>query len=221
MVLLLTILLMLFMITILCFKMKMTGTTLYRILVLLFMSAFTFNCIAQTTDSSSAKKNHRFTFYAGAGPNFYFNYLVLAKDYVNEFNYSFVGRIMWEPEHNLSLGIESGYNRLYSVRATSGDSSVHIVNAAIPIQVVVTMKFFENFYASFLLGQSILKNKVTTTHLGNADATSISLADFGAAIGYKRLISDHFYLGSEIKGFYSGKLQDKNIALVFMGGIRF
>src|SRR5215217_6473185 len=155
--------------------MKMTGTTLYRILVLLFVSTFTFKCVAQTSDSSSVKKNHRFTFYAGVGPNFYFNNLILAKDDVNELSYSFVGRIMWEPEYNLSLGIETGYNRLYSVKVASGDSSVHIVNAAIPIEIIVTMKFFENFYASFLLGQSILKNKVRTTNLENVDATTISL----------------------------------------------
>ncbi len=195
--------------------------TLYKILVLLFVSTFTFKCIAQTTDSLSVKKNYRFTVYAGVGPNFYLNNLVLAKDGVNELSYSFVGRIMWEPEHNLSLGIETGYYRLYSVKATSGDTSVHIVNAAIPIGVVVTMKFFKNFYASFLLGQSILKNKVKTTNSEDVEATTISLGDFGAAIGYKRLISERFYLGSEIKGFYSSRLQDKNIALVLMGGFRF
>ena len=199
----------------------MAGMKLYRTLVLLFVSSLTFQCVAQTADSSSVKKNHRFTFYAGAGPNFYLNNLVQAKDEVNEFSYSFVGRIMWEPEHNLSLGIETGYNRLYSVKVTSGDTSVHIVNAAVPIGIVVTMKFYKNFYASFLLGQSILINKVRTTNLENVDATTFSLGDFGAAIGYKRLISDRFYLGSEIKGFYSSRLQDKNIALVLLGGFRF
>jgi len=195
--------------------------TLYNVFAGILLSAIAFNCVAQTTDAGSVKKNYPFTLYAGVGPNYYFNNLVLAKDYVNELNYSFVGRIMWEPEHNLSLGIESGYNRLYSVKVKSGDSSAHVVNVAIPIQIVVTMKFFENFYGSFLLGQSILKNHVTTTNIGNANATTISLGDFGAAIGYKRLVSDRFYLGGEIKGYYSSRLQDKNISLVFMSGVRF
>jgi hypothetical protein len=200
----------------------MSGKALYRLVILIFISCAALESVAQS-DSASVKKRHKFTFYAGGGPNFYFNNLVLAKDYVNELNYSFVGRIMWEPEYNLSLGIESGYNRLYSVSVESAgvQSGAHIVNIAIPIQIVVTMKFCENFYGSFLMGQSILKNQVNTTNLGNADATTISLGDFGAAIGYKRVMSDRFYLGSEIKGFYSAKLQDKNIALVFLGGFRF
>jgi len=199
----------------------MTGRTLYKAFVWILLSTGAFKCVAQTTDAASVKKNYPFTLYAGVGPNYYFNNLVLAKDYVHELNYSFVGRIMWEPEHNLSLGIESGYNRLYSVNVESGDSAAHVVNIAIPIQIVVTMKFFGNFYGSFLLGQSILKNKVTTTTLGDANATTISLGDFGASIGYKRLVSERFYLGSEIKGYYSSRLQDKNISLVFMSGFRF
>jgi hypothetical protein len=84
----------------------MTGRTLYKAFIGILVSTIGFNCVAQTTDSASVKKNHRFTLYAGVGPNFYFNNLVLAKDDVNELSYSFVGRIMWEPEHNLSLGIE-------------------------------------------------------------------------------------------------------------------
>ena len=74
---------------------------------------------------------------------------------MNEVNYSIAGRLMWEPEHYLSLGIESGYYRLYSLDVNSSDdsTSVHILNVAIPIQLVISMKFFENFYASFSFGR--------------------------------------------------------------------
>ena len=178
--------------------------------------------MAQTKDATSAKTHH-FTFYAGVGPNYYFNNLVIAKNKVNEFSYSFIGRIMWEPKHNVSLGIESGYNRLYSVDADlpAPRGNVHIVNVAIPIRIVVSMKFFQNFYANFNMGQSILLNKVSSSDYGTFDASSISLGDFGLDIGYKRLINDRVYLGSEIKGSYSSKLQDRNIALVFFCGFRF
>ena len=199
----------------------MTRSTLYKTFIAILASSIAFNCMAQTADSARVKK-HRFTFYAGVGPNFYLNNLVLAKNKVNEFNYSFVGRIMWEPEHNLSLGIESGYNRLYSVNTElpAPHGSVHIVNVAIPIQIVVSMKFFKDYYASFSMGQSILLNNVSTTENGTFDATTVSLGDFGATIGYRRLVNDRIYLGGEIKGYYSSKLQDRNIALVFLGGFR-
>jgi len=200
---------------------KMTMQTLYKISLGICFYCFAFKGMAQTNDDNPAK-NHKFTIYAGVGPNYYFNNLVLAKDKVKEFSYSFVGRLMWEPKHNLSLGIESGYNRLYSVdtELPSG-GSVHIVNVAIPIRIVVSMKFFQNYFASFNMGQSILLNKVNTSNYGKVDASNISLGDFGLDIGYKRLISDRVYLGSEIKGTYSAKLEDKNIALVFFAGYRF
>lgn len=199
----------------------MTGRILYKAFAAILVTGITFNSMAQTTEVAPVKK-YKFTLYAGVGPNFYLNNLVLAKNKVNEFNYSFVGRIMWEPEHNLSLGIESGYNRLYSVNAElpAPHGSVHIVNVAIPIQIVVSMKFFKDYYASFSMGQSILLNNVSTTENGTFDATTVSLGDFGATIGYRRLISDRIYLGSEIKGYYSSKLQDRNIALVFLAGFR-
>lgn len=191
-----------------------------KILLVALTCIFSLSANAQTETDASYK--HHFTFYAGVGPNFYFNNLVLAKNYVNEYNYSVIGRIMWEPEHNLSLGIESGYYKLYSMDIdVTNTESVRIVNAAIPIQVVVSMKFFENYYASFYVGQSILKNMVSTTSKGDFNASTISLGDFAAAIGYKRLISERFYAGTEVKGYYSAKLQDKNIALVFLGGYRF
>ena len=195
---------------------------LYKIFIVFFIWSIAFKGVAQT-NSTTSPKNHKFTFYLGVGPNYYFNNLVLAKDKVKELSYSFVGRIMWEPKHNLSLGIESGYNRFYSVDGELSGSGghVHIVNAAIPIRIVVSMKFFQNYYASFNMGQSILKNNVSTSNAGTFNASNVSLGDFGLDIGYKRLVSDRFYLGSEIKGTYSAKLEDKNIALVFLGGFRF
>src|SRR5712675_3203018 len=89
---------------------------------------FSISSMAQS--NSKAPKKRHFVFYGGIGPNFYFNNLVLAKDQVNALNYSFVGRIMWEPEHQLSIGFESGYNRLYTIHT----SDVHIINGAIPLQ---------------------------------------------------------------------------------------
>lgn len=200
----------------------MTRITIYKIFAAIFICCFAFKGMAQTNVATSAKTHH-FTFYAGVGPNYYFNNLVLAKNKVNEFNYSFIGRIMWEPKHNLSLGIESGYNQLYTLNADlpAPHGNVHIVNVAIPIRIVVTMKFYQHFYASFNMGQSILQNKISTSEYGTIDASTLSLGDFGLDIGYKRLINDRIYLGSEIKGSFSSKLQDKNIALVFFGGFRF
>ena len=117
---------------------------------------------AQDIATSKSLKKRKFTLYTGLGPNFYFNNLVISKDYVRELNYAFVTRFMWEPEHFLSLGFETGYNRLYSIKESpNANSQIKINNAAIPIQLVVSMKFLKDFYGSFTMGQSILLNNVS------------------------------------------------------------
>jgi hypothetical protein len=193
--------------------------------VLLMVLASTIALHAQDLSNAAKPKKHRFSIYAGMGPSFYFNNLEVSKQYVREFNFAFVTRFMWEPGHNLSLGLETGYNGLYSIKENpTVVSQVKISNAAIPIQLVISMKFLQDFYGSFTMGQSILLNKVyTKTPLGEqrSTATNLSLGDFGLAAGYKKSISPRLYLGAELKGFYSSKLDDKNLGLVFLTGYRF
>ena len=175
--------------------------------------------------STASNKKYKFTLYAGFGPNFYFNNLTIGKEYVRELNYQFVTRFMWEPEHFLSLGFETGYNRLYSMKENpTANSQVKINNALIPIQLVISMKFFKDFYGNFSMGQSVLLNNVNTNNNGTnnkINATGFSLGDFGIAAGYRKSFHTKYYLGAELKGYYSSKLNDKNIGLAIMGGYRF
>jgi hypothetical protein len=188
---------------------------LLRFAVGLLIFIFSAHTFAQSP--SGDRKIRHWVFYGGVGPNIYFNNLVLAKDQVNELNYSFVGRIMWEPEHRLSIGFESGYNRLYTIH----NSDIHIINSAVPLQAVVSIKFLKTFYGNFSYGRSILFNKVSSANYGNFDATAISLADVTLTVGYKRKLNDRIFLGAETKFYYASKAKDKNLALVFMCGYQF
>jgi hypothetical protein len=175
--------------------------------------------VAQTNNSSQSGEHH-FAVYAGLGPNFYFNNLQIGKDLVNEFNYSIVGRFMWEPGHLLSVGVETGYYRLYTLD-TPAPTQAHIANSAIPLQIVLSMKFLKAFYFNFSMGQSILLNRVNSETYGNFDATKVSVADFTGTLGYKYRLNSKFSIGGEAKYFYSSSFVDKNIALVFVGGFSF
>ena len=192
-----------------------------RLYIIILITCFSVSATAQTSDAQKAKK-HPFSLYLGFGPNVYFNNLVVAKNHVNVFNYSLVGRFMWEPEHFLSLGIETGYNRLYTVSVSSPtDGSAHIINTAIPIQIVVSIKFLQHFYGNFSMGQSILLNHATSSNSGDFSATAWSFADIGAALGYRYHLKNRFSIGGEAKFFYSTHLNDKNLALVFVAGYNF
>lgn len=195
---------------------------LYKYYIGLVCCLFTSNLFAQTDSDNTIpqKGGHKWSIYGGVGPNIYFDNLVIGKDYVNPINYSFVGRIMWEPEHNLSLGIESGYYRLYSL-SFDEFPDVEISNSAIPIQLVVCMKFLKTFYFSFSSGQTILLNHVYTPKVGTIDASVLSLGDFAGSLGYKKQLKEHISIGTEVKFFDSTKLDDKNISLLFMAGYTF
>ena len=166
------------------------------------------------------KPKHKFSVYAGAGPSIYFNNLQLGASHVNVLNYSFVGRFMWEPEHFLSLGLETGYYRLYNIKTGEPDN-VFISNSAIPIQIVVSMRFLQSFYFSGSLGQSILLNEASSSTYGKFDARNFSLGDFTATLGYKYHLHGRFSLGTEAKFFYSSRANDYNLALVFIGAYDF
>lgn len=192
-----------------------------KIIVGILVCFAAFGDVNAQTDESASGKNHRWVVYGGIGPNYYFNNLERGRDKVKELNYSFVARLMWEPEYFLSLGFETGYNRLYSMSGSNpATGDVSIVNVAIPIQFVVSMKFSRNIYGSFNVGQAILLNNVSTQLKGNYDASVLSLGDFAATVGYRKDISERFTMGTELKFYYSGKLDDRNVALLFMTGYR-
>jgi low affinity Fe/Cu permease len=187
------------------------------IIIKLLVIACAIHAIAQTTNYTKPKRK-KFAVYAGVGPNYYFNNIEVGKSYVNKFNYSFTGRVMWEPEHLLSLGVESGYYRLYTYNTPN---QVHIANTAIPIQIVLSMKFLQNFYVNFAMGQSVLLNKINTESSGNFSASTFSVADFSGTVGYRHMLGNRFSISTEAKFYYSSAFTDRNIAVLFGGGYRF
>ncbi|HTQ64492.1 MAG TPA: hypothetical protein VMI12_06820 [Puia sp.] len=194
---------------------------LYKFYIVILIILSSLNLQAQPNSNAHPKK-HRFAFYAGAGPNYYFNNLATSKTHVDPWNHSFAGRFMWQPEHFLSLGIESGYYQLYTDNYfTQTFGTTRVKNIAIPIQIVVSTTILKNYYVNFSMGQTRLLNQVSNSGLGKIDAGSWSLADFGAAAGYKYIFKNRVSLGVETKFFYSTKYRDSNLALMFMAGYNF
>jgi len=171
---------------------------------------------------------HKFAVYAGVGPSYFFNNVIIGKNQVNSFGYAFSARVMWEPEHSfLSLGIETGYFRLYTASGTLVDSSsgmqsnVHVSNSSIPIQFVISMKFTKQLYADWAMGQSITFNQVSASGITtNHNASTWSLADFTATVGYRFIKKTRISYAAELKGFYSSSYANSTIAIVFIVGYK-
>jgi hypothetical protein len=179
------------------------------------------NLFAQNDNQAQVKK-HKFSFYGGVGPNYYFNNLVIYKNSVQPWNYSLTARLMWEPEHFLSLGIESGYYKLYTVKYTVPSfGPAMVTNLAVPVQLVVSMKFLKNYYTDLSIGQTNLLYKFSSSNMGSFQTSSWSLADFGITVGYKYLIKNRVSVCGDIKYFRSAKFTDSNMALLFIVAYNF
>jgi hypothetical protein len=188
--------------------------------MIIYAIVFCFLCSSVSAQDNDQPKRHRHSVYLGVGPNYYFNNLVKFKDQVNELNYSFVGRYMWEPEHWLTIGFETGYYRLYSINF-NGPNHTSVRNSAIPFQLIVGTKFLKKFYFNFGIGRSLLINDITTDFDGEYDATTFSLADISTTLGYKKQLNERFSLSSEMKLYYASKASDMNLALAFVVGYGF
>lgn len=189
--------------------------------IAIFFCMTTMSLFAQVNNPTQVKK-HRLAFYAGIGPNFYFNNLVINKAQVDPWNKSLVIRFLWEPQHFISLGIESGYYRLYTYEYTAQNlGPAEVSNFAIPVQLVASMKFLKSYYANASVGQSYMINQFTSPEQGNFKAARWSLADFGITLGYKYRFKNRISLGAEMKFFHAAKYNDNNMALVFMAGFNF
>ena len=162
----------------------------------------------------------KFAIYAGAGPSYFINNLVILKDEVSSFKYAISARFMWEPQHSfVALGFETGYYRLYTVKSTvpKGDVS----NSAVPLLFVTSMKFSKKFYANWSMGQSITFNKVSNTDSAyNFNNKTWSFADFAATFGYRFVQKPTISYAAELKGFYSSGYENATISLLFIVGFR-
>jgi hypothetical protein len=190
-----------------------------RICLVYLLCALSWQGISQTAKPPKEKK-HRFSFYGGIGPSYFFNNLVTSKNEVNPWGYSIVGRIMWEPPFNLSLGFETGYMRLYTVNYNQ-PVSAHVSNSLIPLQLVVSMKFLKNCYGNFAMGQSVLQNRASAEGYGNFDSNNFSLGDFSATVGYKHKYQSRVSIGAEAKYYLSTGYNNSTISIIAMVGYNF
>jgi hypothetical protein len=192
---------------------------IYKLLIALLFCFVTGKSFAQNGEGETGKY-HKFSVYAGAGPSYFFNNLVILKDGVSSFKYAISARIMWEPQHSfVSLGFETGYYRLYSVKSTNPKGDV--TNSAVPLLFVASMKFSKKIYVNWSMGQSLNYNKISKTDSAyNFNSSYFSPADFAVTVGYRFVQKPTISYAAEVKGFYSSKYDNETIAILFIVGFR-
>lgn len=116
-------------------------------------------------------------------------------------------RFMWEPEHRISLGIETGYYKIYEVQLSDNKQINTASLSVIPILFRIQMRVFKRFYASAATGISLHHSFVNA--LGNqSDSETMGFSNLQVSVGYIYPITKQFGLGMETKFLSENKTED-------------
>ena len=114
---------------------------------------------------------------------------------------------MWEPEHRLSLGIETGYYKVYEVQLLDSKQVNTASLAIIPVLFRVQMRVFKRFFASVATGVSF--HHASVNALGNqSESETMAFSNLQFSAGYLYPITKQFGLGLEAKFLSENKTED-------------
>ena len=153
----------------------------------------------------------------GVGYSRYFT--TMDYDDLNQNGFSGTVKVMWNPEHLLSIGLETGYQQLYSLDVSDYDTEFGNTNVSasmytVPIFIVFAMKVLPNIKLSAGSGVYLLFNS------GEAfgDVLNSNQISIGAHVGasYTYPINNSMAIGGELLYSYFSKLQDQTVAIQFL-----
>ena len=153
----------------------------------------------------------------GVGYSRYFT--TMDYDDLNQNGFSGTVKVMWNPEHLLSIGLETGYQQLYSLDVSDYDTEFGNTNVSasmytVPIFIVFAMKVLPNIKLSAGSGVYLLFNS------GEAfgDELNSNQISIGAHVGasYTYPINNSMAIGGELLYSYFSKLQDQTVAIQFL-----
>ncbi len=128
-------------------------------------------------------------------------------------------RLMWKPEHLLSVGIEAGYHYLYSysysdIATDFGVTDVSSSLTALPIFLVAGMEITSSIELLGGIGPSILYT-FFESH-GNETKSSQLSASYFIAGRYQYPINESLALGGELNFYHIDKIEDSTLSLQFI-----
>jgi hypothetical protein len=162
---------------------------------------------ASKKDSTKVSLNH-YSLTVGAGWVHFINNLEIGKDAADINSLGVSLKFFWEPEHLLSLGLETGFYRLYSLKSKSyTDLTGQASMSAMPFFLNIRMRVVDNFYLTAGAGLTLMFNKVTG--IGDkVTATILSMSNYQLSGSYLYPLSKHWLVGGEFKVLYFGKAND-------------
>lgn len=163
---------------------------------------------------------------AGAGYSYHLTDLDIPDINLHGFNGTL--RIMWQPEHLLRIGLETGYHQLYSldqlVNLTGiGRSKAEISMFSIPVLAVFSMVVFPQMLPELELkfSSGVMFLNTRGNGFGSKASSSQITIGFSGAATYLRPLNKYFSVGGELKYYKFAKIEDGNLSLQLIFSYKF
>lgn len=165
-----------------------------------------------------AEKIRNLKFIGGGGYGIFFNPYSNVPEYETKIiRPAFSGKLLWEPEYRLSIGVESGYYFIYSTNIKSENNSDEYMTTnlnVIPLFLTLSMKITNHLEVNFATGwASLIYHIKTNDSYENMTIGQLySMSDFSAGISYYFPINKSVDIGAEIKYLYIGKTDNMHLS---------
>lgn len=138
---------------------------------------------------------------------------------LNQNGFSGLVKVMWNPEHLLSIGLETGYQYFYSIDINNydtefGPTQFKASMYAVPVFFVFAMKVAPNVKLTAGTGIHLLYNSGEIFG-DQIESNQISIGAH-AGVSYTYPINNSMSIGGELMYSYISKLQDQTVAIQFM-----
>jgi hypothetical protein len=185
----------------------------FILLILLILSAL-------FSHGQGSEKSRSIRLELGGGLGHYFNTFtnVLDEDVKNN-RPSFCGKILWQPEYRLSLGIESGYYFMYSTTRIQTDIGAEKLTSrlkVVPLFLSLSMRVVNHLNINFGTGLAdmIYTLNAAKTKSDKVVGTTYSMSNYTTGFTYSYQLGKKISLGAEFKYLYLRKTDDSHVSLL-------
>jgi|GEM_PF-524615 len=164
---------------------------------------------ADSTHRASGRGEYALVLYAGGGLSWYSTPVGVPDGTqgvnVNRQGVPITFRVMWHPDQQLRVGMESGYLPLYDYTSQSAGKPGEVKVAAIPILLFWSVPVGRRF--NLLAGSGAYLIQSRLSYAGTADVSKASLGWMVAA-SYQQPLARNLALAAEIKWMTSPETED-------------
>jgi hypothetical protein len=180
-----------------------------KLLLILLVCFLKQICMAQNTWNTRDSVARGVSIYVSTGISHYINTLQIDPSRVGlKQNFSCSAfKFMWEPEHRLSMGVETGYYKVYEVQLAEGKDINTASLSVIPILFCVQMRIFKHFFATVSTGVSVHHSEVNYQGT-RSESETMAFSNLQFSAGYIYPITKQFGLGLTGQFLSENKTED-------------